>query len=219
MLSRGAKAAFYNYFGPLMTLNGQLHRIRYRLIRPTDLKVHLGPGQRKYLKGWLNCDANFVTAKCDLWLNLDKCLPFPENSVSSLYSHHVVEHLADLRSHFRDVHRVLQKNGVYRIGFPNADKAMEMYQAGRSDWFGDWPDKFNTPGGKLNNFLICRGEHVQIITQQYIREVLSEVGFRNIVRCTPAVQTEYPSHFAECLGYEDFDDVATERTMVIEAEK
>lgn len=32
--------------------------------------VQLGPGQKNYIDGWVNVDANFVTAKIDIWADI-----------------------------------------------------------------------------------------------------------------------------------------------------
>ena len=68
MLSRQMKAAFYAVAGPLMTLNGHFYRA-FRsgsALKGDVVKLHLGPGQRNYMPGWVNIDANLFTGKCDV---------------------------------------------------------------------------------------------------------------------------------------------------------
>ena len=90
-----------------MLINGYFYK--YFLCPSQGLKVHLGNGQEKYLDSWINVDANFITAKVDVWANLLNPLPFRDQSVD-LY---VIEHLPDrhLQSHFNQMYKALRKNG------------------------------------------------------------------------------------------------------------
>jgi predicted SAM-dependent methyltransferase len=128
MLSRSAKAAFFLFMGPAMRVNALIYR-RARASRSGTVKVHLGPGQKNYLQGWINVDANMFTGKCDLWTDFSRGLPFPDASVDVFYSHHVIEHFPDscLPLHFKEMYRCLKPGGVFRVGGPNADMAMRKY--------------------------------------------------------------------------------------------
>src|SRR5439155_1368995 len=72
MIRRGLKSTYYTCAGGLMRANGFL----YRRFRAPDggnghvVKVHLGPGQKNYIPGWINVDANVLTAKIDVWADL-----------------------------------------------------------------------------------------------------------------------------------------------------
>ena len=112
MLSRPLKAAFYTLAGPLMRANGLCYR-QFRAPRAGRVRVHLGPGVDKYLKGWINVDANAFTGRCDVWADLRYKLPFPDGSVDAFYSHHVIEHLPDLAFHWREIHRCLKPGGAF----------------------------------------------------------------------------------------------------------
>ena len=70
-------------------------------------------------------DANFITAKIDLWANLEDGLPFRNSSVERIYSFHVIEHLPDkaLARHFREMYRALIPGGAIRVGGPHIDNA------------------------------------------------------------------------------------------------
>src|SRR5687767_3898270 len=129
MLSRTAKAAFYAAAGPLMLANGSIYRALFAP-RAGAAKVHLGPGQKGYLRGWINVDANMFTAKCDVWADLRNKLPFRSNSLDAIYSHHMIEHLPQLRFHFQEMFRCLKPGGVFRVGGPNAESGMRKYLAG-----------------------------------------------------------------------------------------
>jgi predicted SAM-dependent methyltransferase len=193
MLSRKSKELFYQVIGPLMKLNGSIYKaFRSPKSENTDvIKVHLGPGQKNYLHGWLNLDANIFSGKADVWVDLRNSLPFRDNSIDVFYSHHVIEHLPDLRFHLKELNRCLKKGGKIRIGGPNGDSAIKKYLAGDHDWFLKFPDERKSIGGKLENFIFCRQEHLTILTFSYLEELLQEAGFTNIKQCLPTKETNF----------------------------
>jgi len=218
MMTRAMKSAFYHVAGPVMFLNG----LRYRLVgapRKGFHKVHLGPGQQKYMPGWINVDANMFTARCDVWSDLRHALPFHDCSIDAVYSHHVIEHLPDIPTHIRDVYRCLKSGGAYRIGVPNGDTAIRKFAEGDLSWFGDWPEKRRSIGGRLNNFILCKNEHLAIMTESYLRELLEDAGFSHIARFQAARDTGRPDLFADCLLREAEKDFDNPRTLIIEAVK
>src|SRR5215469_14543789 len=125
------------YFAMLyypMRLNALRHRLFSAQLK--SARVHLGPGQRNYLNGWTNLDANFLTAKIDMWADISAKLPFREGTVEAFYSHHVIEHLPDrlLPFHFAEMFRSLKPGGVIRVGGPNADMALKKFEEHELDW-------------------------------------------------------------------------------------
>ena len=216
MMSRFAKATFYALASPLMRANAFVRR---SLWRRANAKAHLGPGQGNYLEGWVNVDANAFTARVDIWADLRYGLPFPEGSLKAAYSHHVVEHLPNLAAHFRDVYRCLMPGGVYRVGGPHGHNAMKKYLEGDAAWFSDFPDKRATVGGRLDNFLLCRNEHVAILTPSYIREVAGNAGFEFVGESAAAQSTHFPELFAEVLAKEWETDREHPHTLIVELRK
>lgn len=222
MLSRRAKHAFYLMAGPFMALNGI--RIRYvsklaRIITDEKKKLHLGPGQRNYIDGWINVDANIFTGKCDIWADLRNNLPFRDGSVDYVYSHHVVEHLPRIESHFKDIYRVLKPGGVYRVGGPNGDSAIKKFVEGDLSWFGDWPDSYESLGGRFVNFIFCRNEHLTILTESYLQEVAKRAGFLAGTVKLPTKETDYPEIFSVCMEKERQEESSAPRTLIMEFRK
>ncbi len=221
MLSRNVKIAFYFCLGPAMKLNGSLYRV-FRAPRSGLVKVHLGPGQKNYLVGWINIDANIFSGKCDVWADLRNRLPFYDETVDAIYSHHVIEHLPDtlLEFHFREIYRCLKPGGVFRIGGPNGDAAIEKYIEGDYSWFSNWPDNRKSLGGRLVNFLLCRNEHLTILTFSYLQELASNAGFRELRQMKPETETHFPGFFDKNVlegEHESTPDIP--HTIIVEAMK
>lgn len=118
MISRQAKALFYLAAGPLMRLNGTIYKtfrascLRWRgqsarpaRPRPASLPRRLDQCGCEHVHGTLRCVVGYF-----------RKLPFRDESVDVIYSHHVIEHLPDLPTHFRELHRVLKPGGVFRVG-------------------------------------------------------------------------------------------------------
>jgi predicted SAM-dependent methyltransferase len=184
MISRRLKASYYSFLHYPMRLNALRHRVVPS--RWGNIKVQLGPGQRNYIDGWVNVDANFITARIDIWADISGKLPFRNGSVDAFYSNHVIEHLPDqtLPFHFAEMFRCLRNGGVIRVGGPNADSAIRKFQENDAAWFSDFPDKRRSIGGKFANFILCRGEHLTILTSSYMTEIASDAGFQDIKFCS-----------------------------------
>jgi len=219
MMARGAKAAFYVAAGPLMKANGGIYR---QLFAPRQgmVKVHLGPGKEKYLKGWINVDANMFTGKCDVWADLRNKLPFRDGSVDAFYSHHVVEHLPNIQFHFDEMFRCLKVGGVFRVGGPNGDVAIRKFLEGDTAWFSDYPDKRTSIGGRFENFIFCRQEHLTILTHSYLTEIATTAGFSKLQVRQPVTETGFPEMFgADALGTESETTPEHAHTIIIEGQK
>jgi len=203
-----------------MRLNGMVHR-HLRSQPPDPLRVHLGPGQNNYLDGWLNVDANFITARTDIWADLREKLPFRDATVDAFYSHHVIEHLPDslLPFHFGELFRCLRSGGAIRMGGPNGDSAIRKFVEGDAAWFSDFPDPHASLGGRFANFLLCRGEHLTILTESYLRELLRAAGFVGDVRVRLPRETGQPERFDSALLATEETPEATPHTLIIEAVK
>ncbi len=222
MITRRAKAFFYLTAGPLLRLNGML----YRALRSPGSKnarrilVQLGPGQRHYLAGWINVDANMFTARCDVWSDISGKLPFRDSSVNAIYSHHVIEHLPSLDAHFREMFRILKPNGVFRVGGPNGDAAMREYLAGNKEWFSDFPDARQSIGGRLENFVFCRREHLTVLTPSFLEELAANAGFEAICRVQPVTHTGYPEIFdSQVMEHEWESTPDSPHTLIMEGRK
>jgi len=205
-----------------MKLSGKMYKVlKAPAIHNSNIVlVHLGPGQKNYLDSWINVDANLLTAKVDVWADLRNPLPFKDNSVDIFYSHHVIEHLPDLQRHFDELYRCLKTSGKIRIGGPNGDMAIDRFVANDNVWFGDFPDKRNSIGGRFENFIFCRQEHLTILTFSFIEELLTKSGFAKIKKRLPVKETGFPEYINQQVLTKEYEnDFDFPHTLIIEAEK
>lgn len=217
MISRGLKDFYYKISSPFLYINGGIFKY-FRAPSSGTVRVQLGPGQRNYLKNWLNLDANIFT-KIDVAVDLRHKLPFKDNSVDCFYSFHVIEHLPDLHKHFTEAKRCLKPGGIYRFGGPNGDSAINRFAAGDTKWFSDFPVKRTSIGGRFENFIFCKGEHLTILLESYLKEVLADVGFKEVRVGVPVKTTSSPELFNDCLAIEYEDNFEYPHSIVLEAVK
>ncbi len=205
-----------------MSANGKLYKAFKALAsnNTQTVRVQLGPGQMNYFNGWINVDANIFTGKAEVWADLRDPLPFKDSSVDVFYSHHVIEHLPDLFPHFREMYRCLKPGGNIRVGGPNGDGAVKKYLENDAAWFHNFPDDRSSIGGKLENFIFCRQEHLTILTPSYLTEIAAAAGFKNMAICMPTRETNYPTRIdQQVFDRESETDFVTPHTILIEAEK
>jgi SAM-dependent methyltransferase len=169
-----AKAALPNYW---------VRKCRYTVwpVGGRPLHLHLGCGP-KYLSGFVNIDANPLQ-KIDVWLDVRCGLPFSNQSVDSIYSTHMVEHLYpdELEDLLRECARVLKPGAGLRLIVPSLRSAVLAYQENRRNWFDDsFPRHFDSVGGRFSNFVFCDGQHRTAFDFGYLDEVLSKLGFREV---------------------------------------
>ena len=137
--------------------------------------------------------------------------------MAAFYSFHVIEHLPDdyLPSLFSELFRCLVPGGWVRLGGPDAENASRKFIEGDAAWFGEFPDKRNSLGGRFANFLLCRGEHLTLLSESYLAELLSFSGFVQIRRCLPGKESGFQCD--EILRQEYEDDFRMPHSIVVEA--
>ena len=219
MISRQLKALYYFLFSYLMLLNSKFYKI-FRSPKSGMVKVHLGPGKKNYLNGWINVDANIITAKIDVWSDIKHPLPFKDDVVDVFYSHHVIEHLPNIQKNFHEMYRCLKKNSFIRVGGPNGDTSIKKFLENDHKWFSDYPENRQSIGGRLDNYLLCKNEHLVILTKSYLTELASNAGFKNIKYCIPTKQTFHPKLIDQQLFDQEWEnDFENPHTIIMEAEK
>ncbi len=182
-----AKATLPNYYLRRLMMSG-------RASNGTS-NLHLGCGT-KYLPGFVNIDGNPFN-KLDLWLDVRNGLPFPSNTVDSIYSTHMFEHFYpdELQRLLGECMRVLKGGGGMRLIVPNLASAISAYSQKQSTWFDDsFPRHFDSLGGRFSNFVFCDGQHRTAFDFTYMDEVLRQSGFREVEESAEGKSRLYGEH-------------------------
>jgi|GEM_PF-320472 len=150
------------------------------------LRLELGGGPNSTKPGWINVD---LAAQDGLTLDLRRPLPFPDESVESIYSEHVLEHLVypdDLSRLLAECYRVLEVGGTFTVGVPDAGRAFRAYSAGVGEFYFNkyWPSvqpRFaDSSMDELNWLIYMGGVHHYMFDRQNLMLRLEETGFVDI---------------------------------------
>jgi len=80
------------------------------------MKLHLGCGN-DYKKGYVNCDIS-AEVNPNKVVDLEKKLPFKDDSITEVLANHVFEHVQNLVPLMHELHRVCKKNTKIIIRTP-----------------------------------------------------------------------------------------------------
>lgn len=164
----------------------QLSKYRSRRLLKGKNKIYIevGAGDKKGENGWITID---VTKNCDIYWDLRKGLPFPDGSISKLYSSHFFEHLSfkEGQKFLNECLRVLVPGGNFSICVPNARIYIEAYlksdHLDRNYFFGYKPAYNNTTKIDYVNYVAYMdGHHNYMFDQENLIYILKTKGFRNV---------------------------------------
>ncbi len=80
------------------------------------MKLHLGCG-KKHLNGYINCDIS-KDVNPDKIVDLEKPLPFKDNSVDEIIIYHTLEHIHNFIPLMEEMHRICKNNALIKIEVP-----------------------------------------------------------------------------------------------------
>lgn len=80
------------------------------------MKLHLGCGNNK-LEGYVNCDIS-SDVKPDKIVDLEKKLPFKDNSVDEIITNHTLEHIKNFMGLMEEIYRVCKNEAIIKIRVP-----------------------------------------------------------------------------------------------------
>ncbi len=112
---------------------------------PEPLKCDLGCGPWKK-EGFVGLDIRpfwegenpkgKLKVNADIYCDLNKGIPFPNNSVSEIYASHFLEHVANIYDMLDECHRVLKKHSGVLIIVPLFEtKSVDHITCFYPDWF------------------------------------------------------------------------------------
>jgi predicted SAM-dependent methyltransferase len=144
--------------------------------------LEIGSGSKKGTDGWTTLD---VCTDCDIYWDLLLPLPFPDNSVTKIYSSHVLEHFfyPDLMRLLAECYRILEPDGVFSVCVPNANMYIKGYLSVEEfkpkDIFE--PAYFsNTKIDNVNYIAYMDGHHRYMFDQQNLLAVLEKADFKEV---------------------------------------
>jgi predicted SAM-dependent methyltransferase len=178
MLPQNVKDALFAVNRLAVAPNHWLWRTRFKVNGKKHLCVNLGCGPHR-VEGMLNCDGNLFN-KIDLWLDLRRRLPFPDESVAVAYCSHTLEHLfpEDALKLLAEIRRVLEPDGIARIVVPDVSYAFRIAEGAATS---PWPRAFADPVGQAMNYLFCDGQHKYAYNHGMLAEFATQAGFGSVV--------------------------------------
>jgi predicted SAM-dependent methyltransferase len=159
-------------------------------------KLHLGCGAR-IVPGWLNADK--FTWSSDIFVDAYRRLPFPDASFRIVYAEHMVEHVRIDRvgSFLREVHRILQDGGLFRLSCPDLELFAARYVAGDQGFFQPILEHYErkqrakphpkywvvrSPGSAFMSRAMHFHNHRWMYDFETLRSGLGEVGFGRVIK-------------------------------------
>ena len=163
---------------------------------PVKLNCGCGPAVKR---DWINVDLH---KRADLRLDLREKLPFPDSSVSFIYSEHFFEHLEHPQETGRflgESLRVLIPGGQFRVGVPDTEWPLCDYARGIDDHFrfvraGPYlPAYCDTKMHSINYHFRQGSEHKWAYDYETLAKVLSQAGFSLVEKSEfdPALDSEH----------------------------
>jgi predicted SAM-dependent methyltransferase len=158
--------------------------IRRLLKEGRGICVELGAGDKRGEHGWVTID---MTKNCDIYWDLRRGIPFPNDSVQRIYSSHFFEHLsfAEAQRFLDECKRALVPNGKFSICVPNARIYLDAYAKGNSldaaTYFG-YGSAYNhtTRIDYVNYTAYMDGAHKYMFDEENLIFILKSKGFRNV---------------------------------------
>ncbi|MBV9578202.1 MAG: methyltransferase domain-containing protein, partial [Chloroflexi bacterium] len=153
-----------------------------RFLQGALLELNLGCGPNPKA-GWINVD--LFDDHADLHLDLRERWPFPDRSVSHIYSEHVFEHFdfhVEVPYFLAESWRVLCAGGIFDVGVPDTQWTLHAYGHPESDYWdfarsGVHADWCETQLDHINYHFRQDGEHKYAWDTETLVRTLHKAGF------------------------------------------
>ena len=156
----------------------------------TGLSINLGSGGTGK-PGWINVEIR-KHKDTTICLDIRQPLPFANCSATRVLAEHVLEHLdfaSDAISLAREVWRILEPGGTFRVVVPDCELFLQAYVSGRVDsWAAlgwdlcNMPSDIYTPMHIINHTFHQDGEHLFGYDFDTLEFLLKRAGFSTVER-------------------------------------
>ena len=158
-------------------------KARYLLRTQKEILLELGAGKRG-LDGWITIN---IKKTGDICWDLRNGIPFPDETVSHLYSSHFFEHLSFKQGQrfLDECLRVLRPGGKFSICVPNARIYIEAYLRNvdlDANTFSFYKPAYNhtTRIDYVNYMAYMDGHHNYMFDEENLIYILKSKGMRNV---------------------------------------
>jgi predicted SAM-dependent methyltransferase len=141
-----------------------------------DIKLNLGSGNTKK-EGFTNVDIHKFS-NVDIVHDMEKRLPFKNDTVSEIYSHHSLEHcrMHKIKEILKDWYRVLKKDGILKIIVPEITSCMKTFLEASETDPEKWRWKISYIMGGIHK-QYDRDFHKSAFTEYSLKKVVEKAGF------------------------------------------
>lgn len=157
--------------------------VKVRLWGERILNARIEIGSSHPRKGFYTLD---LSGKADFPFDLRNGLPFPDNSISTIYAEHILEHFAynEFLYLLQEVRRVLIPAGVFSIVVPDVRPLMMAYSVPEDEFKQrvtyEYPGNLKTKLDIINFLFYMDGGHKNAFDADNITRALSDAGFVNV---------------------------------------
>ena len=160
------------------------NKVRYLLRTQKDILLELGAGTT-VRDGWITID---TVESCDIVWDLRNGIPFPDESISQLYSSQFFEHLSfkEGQRFLDECLRVLRPGGKFSICVPNARIYIEAYlrnvDLDANALSNIYKPAYNqtTRIDYVNYMAYMDGHHKYMFDEENLIYILKSKGMRNV---------------------------------------
>jgi predicted SAM-dependent methyltransferase len=163
-------------------LKNSTERARECVLQQRDILLEIGAGDRKGANGWTTLD---ICVHCDIYWDLRLPLPFPANSITKIYSSHVLEHFdyPELMQLLAECHRVLKPHGIFSVCVPDASIYINGYLSAEEfipQSVYEPAFCINTKIDLVNYIAYMGGHHKYMFDRDNLLAILRKVGFQRV---------------------------------------
>lgn len=165
---------------PVAEIRWLMGQVGSMISSPSSPHLQVGCGQNRF-EGWINAD---IVPWADAVVFIERRLPFASNSLETVYSEHVLEHVSAEQGlrFLEEVRRVLRPGGVVRIAMPDLDRIVADYQEDwkRQEWV-HWPGHEGiTSRGRMINACFRWWGHQYLYNREDLASALIAAGFAEV---------------------------------------